>query len=90
MSTRAVVKGEDCISCNTCSSVCPVDAIEVRDDGFAYANEKCISCGACCVACPTQCISIETIKEWYENAKRLNVKSIDIDSIYEKEKDENE
>lgn len=90
MSTRAVVNGDDCISCNTCASVCPVDAIEVREEGFSYANEKCISCGACCVACPTQCITIDTIKEWYQMAKKLNVKSINVDEIYEKEKNEND
>ncbi|MBR2651315.1 4Fe-4S binding protein [bacterium] len=51
------------MACNTCASVCPVDAIEVREDGFAYANDKCISCGSCCLVCPTQCITIESIKE---------------------------
>ncbi|MDE5651758.1 MAG: 4Fe-4S dicluster domain-containing protein [Ureaplasma sp.] len=78
MATRATVHPGDCISCNTCSSVCPVDAIEVRDEGYAYANENCISCGACCLVCPTQCITIESIKEWYQIAKEHNLKSIPI------------
>lgn len=88
IATRAVVNGKDCIACNTCASVCPVDAIEVRDDGYAYANENCISCGACCLVCPTQCISIDSIKEWYEMAKSLDLKSIDYQAIYDKEKEE--
>ncbi len=86
MSTRAVVNGNDCIACNTCSSVCPVDAIEVRSDGFAFSNEKCISCGACCLVCPTQCISIQTIREWYEMGKKLKVKAIDVEKIYNENK----
>ena len=58
-----------------------MDAIEVREEGFAFANDKCISCGACCLVCPTQCISIESLKDWYEMAKKYNVKSIVIDEI---------
>lgn len=81
MGTRATVDAKDCIACNTCASVCPVDAIEVREEGFAFANDKCISCGACCLVCPTQCISIESLKDWYEMAKKYNVKSIVIDEI---------
>lgn len=79
MGTRATVHAKDCIACNTCASVCPVDAIIVREEGFAFADDKCISCGACCLVCPTQCITIESIKEWFEIAKKYNVKSINVD-----------
>lgn len=78
MGTRAVVNAKDCISCNACASVCPVDAIEVRPEGFAFADDKCISCGACCLVCPTQCITIESIKEWYLKAKEFKVNSIPV------------
>lgn len=73
--SKALVDKKDCIACNTCSSVCPVDAIEVREEGHAFAIDKCIACGACCVVCPTQCIKIVDLKEWYEEAKKI--KSID-------------
>ena len=86
MGTRAIVNGEDCIACNTCANVCPVDAIEVREeDGISYANENCISCGACCLVCPTQCITIGSFKEWYEMAKKLNIKSIDYEAVHKKD-----
>lgn len=85
MGTRATVNTKDCIACNTCASVCPVDAIEVREEGYAFANDRCISCGACCLVCPTQCITIDSVREWYEMAKNANLKSIDI----EKDKDNN-
>ena len=88
MGTRATVNTKDCISCNTCASVCPVDAIEVREDGFAYANDKCISCGSCCSVCPTQCITIESIKEWYKKAKEFKLKSLDIEKMKDDDQDE--
>lgn len=83
MGTRAVVNIDDCIACNTCASVCPVDAIEVRPEGFAFANDRCISCGACCLVCPTQCISIGSVKEWYEMAKKHKLNSLDIEKDHE-------
>ncbi len=76
--SRAVVDPTMCIGCNSCKSVCPVDAICVRAEGFAFANEKCITCGACTLVCPVQCISIDSIKKWYEVAKAHNIKSINI------------
>ena len=75
MSTISVVNTKDCIACNTCSSVCPVDAIRVRPEGFAFSDEKCISCGACVVVCPTQCIKIESMKEWYKAYKENKIES---------------
>lgn len=77
--SRAVVDSKLCIACNSCNSVCPVDAIKTRAEGFAFANDKCISCGACTLVCPTQCITIKSIKEWYEEAKKAKVSSIKIE-----------
>jgi 4Fe-4S ferredoxin len=39
--------------CQDCYDVCPVDALEVRDDGKVYVNDRfCIYCGACVNVCP--------------------------------------
>lgn len=46
-----------CLGGGSCQSVCPVDAIAVREDGIAFVQrEKCLSCGACINACPKNCI----------------------------------
>ena len=49
-----------CISCGTCVSICPVEAISFDANGKAEINpKKCIKCGACEGACPTEAIQID-------------------------------
>lgn len=48
----------DCVGCYACYSVCPVSAIDMKEDseGFRYPQvdaEKCIACEACSKACPS-------------------------------------
>lgn len=48
---------ENCCGCYACFSVCPVNAIEMKDDneGFDYPviiAEKCIGCLMCRKVCP--------------------------------------
>lgn len=48
---------KNCTGCGACANVCPVGAIEMREnsDGFLYPNinqEKCINCGLCERTCP--------------------------------------
>ena len=46
-----------CLGGGTCQTVCPVDAISVRENGIAFVKrEICLSCGACINACPKNCI----------------------------------
>lgn len=49
---------EDCVSCGTCISECPAEAIS---EGTPYVidADKCMSCGACAGVCPTGAISEE-------------------------------
>ncbi|MBQ9979132.1 MAG: RnfABCDGE type electron transport complex subunit B [Clostridia bacterium] len=47
-----------CIGCGDCASVCPADAICIRD-GIAHIDPRaCIGCGACAKACPKHIISM--------------------------------
>lgn len=48
---------EDCCGCTACKYICPVNAIEMKEDeeGFLYPivdEEKCINCGLCKKTCP--------------------------------------
>ncbi len=53
MSVR--VKSDICTGCETCVSVCPFGAIEMRD-GKAFITEACTMCGACVEACEFKAI----------------------------------
>lgn len=49
-------KKEDCCGCSACADVCPVNAIEMKEDeeGFVYPfvrGEACIHCGKCDRTC---------------------------------------
>ncbi len=53
------VESEECFSCGTCVSLCPVEAISIDKDGSVVFNrEKCVgsTCSACVDACPTRAI----------------------------------
>ena len=47
-----IVDRDKCNGCETCISVCPFDAIKIKDDGKAFINEYCQMCMACLSACP--------------------------------------
>lgn len=52
---RGIIKisKEKCVGCDTCSKMCPVDAI-AGGLGVAHKikNDACLSCGQCLTACP--------------------------------------
>ncbi len=47
-----------CLGLGTCVSVCPFDALEMKD-GFPHViEEKCVACGKCVEACPRNLIEL--------------------------------
>lgn len=40
-----------CISCTKCVSVCPVNALEIKNNKVVWDDNKCISCDACIREC---------------------------------------
>jgi len=51
------VKQELCTGCGVCVQECPVDAVDLGDDGYAAINdEECIRCGRCHDACPQEAV----------------------------------
>ena len=53
----AHVISSDCISCGTCASVCPVEAISEGAEKYEINPEICTDCGTCVGECPVDAIS---------------------------------
>lgn len=47
---------DECISCGSCVSECPTDAISEGSTQFNIDSELCIDCAACVDVCPTSAI----------------------------------
>ncbi|MGI6087236.1 MAG: RnfABCDGE type electron transport complex subunit B [Kiritimatiellia bacterium] len=48
-----------CLGLGSCARACPVNAIEITDNGLAVVHaELCIGCGKCVAACPRQLIQL--------------------------------
>ncbi|MFQ6056789.1 MAG: DUF362 domain-containing protein [Methanosarcinales archaeon] len=49
---------EKCIRCGGCVAVCPVGALELKEN-IIHDKEKCTLCGLCEKACPVNAIKVE-------------------------------
>jgi ferredoxin len=47
---------DECISCGSCQSVCPVEAISEGDDKYVIDPKLCTECGTCAEQCPVEAI----------------------------------
>lgn len=65
-----VFDSEVCCQCGWCSSVCPVNAINVTADLLEIDEEKCMKCGLCFSVCP-RTFSIDQV---YKTIKQLDKK----------------
>ena len=48
---------DECISCGSCQSVCPVEAISEGEDKYVIDPKLCTECGTCAEQCPVEAIS---------------------------------
>ena len=46
---------EECISCGSCATTCPVRAISEGSSHYTI-GETCVECGACVAVCPVGAI----------------------------------
>ena len=53
------VDEEKCRGCCNCMSVCPTDAIRIRNGKPLIFQNRCIDCGKCYRACPESAIRVE-------------------------------
>lgn len=52
-----------CVLCGMCQTVCPVRAIEIKNDAVEINNIACKSCGMCVPGCPTGAIQLTNFTE---------------------------
>ncbi|MBD3255172.1 MAG: 4Fe-4S dicluster domain-containing protein [Candidatus Lokiarchaeota archaeon] len=49
---------EECTGCGMCTEFCPMDAIELEDNGIIVNFKRCIGCGLCVSHCPNHAIKL--------------------------------
>jgi benzoyl-CoA 2,3-dioxygenase component A len=88
-----LIDPEICIRCNTCESVCPVNAITHDDRNYVVRADVCNSCMACISPCPTGSIdnwrtmptaraySIEEQFTWDELPAELTPEQLEAEGI---------
>ncbi|NVM45344.1 MAG: Coenzyme F420 hydrogenase/dehydrogenase, beta subunit C-terminal domain [Candidatus Lokiarchaeota archaeon] len=57
-----------CCQCGWCSSICPVNAIQVTADNLEVDNDTCMKCGLCFSVCPRSF----SIDQAYKSIKKLD------------------
>jgi len=50
---------EKCLRCGACVSVCPVLALQLKEDGIVHDGKRCTLCGICESVCPIRAIKVE-------------------------------
>lgn len=53
------VKQEVCIGCTHCMTVCPTEAIRVKDGMAVITDDRCVDCGMCLRSCPVKAIHVD-------------------------------
>ena len=54
-----VIDTDACVGCGVRVDECPMDVLEINDDGVCEATnaDECVGCGACLNACPAGAIT---------------------------------
>ncbi|PLW76834.1 glycyl-radical enzyme activating protein [Cohaesibacter celericrescens] len=60
-------QASDCIHCERCIPVCPVQALSRDNPGFVD-RDKCISCGKCAEVCPTNALT--------QSGRRMSIQQV--------------
>lgn len=55
----ASIHQDDCIGCEACKEICPMEAIFMNDTGRAEVNlDRCIGCGLCLMTCKFDAVKL--------------------------------
>ena len=67
----------DCVSCGSCTKVCPVNAISKGENQYIIDSENCIDCGTCSAVCPKgAAVRVPLIRQ------SIDIKEIDQEHLY--------
>ncbi|MHA1753782.1 MAG: Coenzyme F420 hydrogenase/dehydrogenase, beta subunit C-terminal domain [Candidatus Helarchaeota archaeon] len=69
-----IVENDLCCMCGACKAICPVGAIEIKDNGPIIDESKCIHCGLCNFHCPRTFLPLNLLKE-YTTGEKYNLYS---------------
>ena len=47
---------EECLGCGECATICPVEAVQMKDGLPIIDQDWCIGCGVCATVCPTEAV----------------------------------
>jgi electron transfer flavoprotein alpha subunit len=53
------VDKEECVGCESCVPVCPVEAISMVEDKAEIDQDTCTECQTCVEECPVEAIKVE-------------------------------
>jgi Fe-S-cluster-containing hydrogenase component 2 len=53
------VDKDECIGCETCVPVCPVEAISMQNGTAFIDQQKCTQCETCVSTCPVEAIKVK-------------------------------
>lgn len=53
------ISAEECVGCEACVPVCPVEAISMQDGVAVIDQDACTQCEICVPTCPVEAISSE-------------------------------
>lgn len=66
MDNIEIISSNDCVGCESCVQICPLGAIEMREneEGFYFpvVNSNCVLCGKCLDVCPAyKCLKLKPV-----------------------------
>jgi len=57
-----IINHEECILCNTCVDICPMETIESIGEKIVINLDYCLGCGVCAANCDQGAISLEKVR----------------------------
>jgi H+/Na+-translocating ferredoxin:NAD+ oxidoreductase subunit B len=78
---------EECSGCGECATICPVEAVDLRDGVPVVDREWCIGCGVCATACPTNAVKLTVRDEKCGQSPAANFRELHQRILREKRPD---